>query len=106
MVPLHFSYFSAYRNNSIFPFHFSKMTSGRSRLLPTPTNVRNVEVKSNSGFNETSRDPDSTINALGPDLAVATTQVLDSLNEHERQIILDVLNRDEDVRQRHAAHLV
>lgn len=83
------------------------MASGRSvRLLPTPANVRNVEMKSNSGFNETPRDPENTLNALGPELAVATTQVLDSLNEHERQIILDVLNRDEGVRQRDAARLL
>lgn len=84
------------------------MASGRgARLLPTPTNVRNVELKSNSGFSETTpRDPENTINALGPELAVATTQVLDSLNEQERQIILDVLNRDEGVRQRDAARLL
>lgn len=78
------------------------MASGRSvRLLPTPANVRNVELKTN-----TSRDPENSINALGPELAVATTQVLDSLNEQERQIILDVLKRDEGVRQRDAARLL
>lgn len=78
------------------------MASGRSvRLLPTPANVRNVELKTN-----TPRDPENSINALGPELAVATTQVLDSLNEQERQIILDVLKRDEGVRQRDAARLL
>lgn len=46
------------------------------------------------------------LNALGPELAMATSQVLDSLSDRERQIILDVLNRDEQVRQRDAARIM
>lgn len=87
------------------------MTSGRSaRLPPTPTtNVRHVNVSSNnSGFNNTSVSvpSENALNALGPDLAVATSQVLDSLSDRERQIILEVLNRDEQVRQRDASRIM
>lgn len=86
------------------------MTSGRSaRLPPTPTtNVRHVDVSSsNSGFTTSVNVPaEEALNALGPDLAVATSHVLDSLSDRERQIILDVLNRDEQVRQRDASRIM
>lgn len=39
-------------------------------------------------------------------LAVATSQVLDSLSERERQIIMDVLQRDEQVRRRDATRIM
>lgn len=88
------------------------MASGRSaRLPPTPTqhsNLRHiVDASMNSGYaNDSNTESSDTINALGPDLAVATSQVLDSLSERERQIILDVLNRDEELRQKDTARIV
>ena len=85
-----------------------KMASGRSARLPqTPntTNTRHSEMNPTSaGFppNMTGE----TMEALGPDLAVATSQVLDSLSDRERQMILEVLHRDEGVRQRDAARIM
>lgn len=83
------------------------MTSGRSARLP-PTPTRHVDVSTNnSGFSSSVSVPsENALNALGPDLAVATSQVLDSLSDRERQIILDVLNRDEQVRQRDASRIM
>lgn len=48
----------------------------------------------------------SSLNALSSDVAVTTSQVLDSLSDREKQIILDVLNRDEEVRQRESARIM
>lgn len=80
------------------------MASGRSARLPaTPTLRHSVEVNPNNGY---ATVPQETINALGPELAVATSQVLESLSDRERQMILEVLNRDEDVRQRDAARIM
>ncbi|EDV90615.1 GH14083 [Drosophila grimshawi] len=50
--------------------------------------------------------PVETIDALGPELAVATTQVLENLSETERKMIIEVLNRDESVRQRDATRIM
>uniref|UniRef100_A0A1I8P6F3 RabBD domain-containing protein n=3 Tax=Stomoxys calcitrans TaxID=35570 RepID=A0A1I8P6F3_STOCA len=49
--------------------------------------------------------PGETIEALGPELAVATSKVLESLSENERKMIIEVLNRDENVRQRDATRI-
>jgi hypothetical protein len=73
------------------------MASGRARLPSIPTtansnNVRHVELSGNNTVNY--QNPDETINAL------------DNLSDHERQIILNVLNRDENVRQRDAARIM
>lgn len=57
-------------------------------------------------YNNNNINHDDTLNALGPDLALSTSQVLDSLTDHERSIILDVLSRDESVRQRDAARIM
>lgn len=77
------------------------MASGRSaRLPPTPTsNVRHVEVSQNTMH-------DDTIGVLGPELAAATSQVLDSLSDCERKMIIDVLSRDEGLRQRDATRIM
>ena len=105
---------------------YLNMSSGRARLPPTPTtttsNMRhqNIDVQNNSIRNTSSNETyttnsqiynnnninDDSINALGPDLAIATSQVLESLSDHERQIIMDVLSRDENVRQRDAARIM
>lgn len=50
--------------------------------------------------------PSETIDALGPELAVATSQVLENLSEAERKMIIEVLNRDENVRQRDATRIM
>ncbi|ALC47173.1 CG17304 [Drosophila busckii] len=50
--------------------------------------------------------PGDTIDVLGPELAVATTQVLESLSDNERKMIIEVLNRDESVRQRDATRIM
>lgn len=50
--------------------------------------------------------PGETIEALGPELAVATSKVLESLSENERKMIIEVLNRDESVRQRDATRIM
>lgn len=50
--------------------------------------------------------PGETIDALGPELAVATSQVLENLSENERKMIIEVLNRDESVRQRDATRIM
>lgn len=94
----------------------------RARLPPTPSstasanNIRyqNIDVQNNTISNATDSqiynnnniNHDDTLNALGPDLALSTSQVLDSLTDHERSIILDVLSRDESVRQRDAARIM
>ncbi|KAH8312880.1 hypothetical protein KR044_013449 [Drosophila immigrans] len=50
--------------------------------------------------------PGETIDVLGPELAVATSQVLENLSENERKMIIEVLNRDESVRQRDATRIM
>lgn len=109
-----------------------KMSSQqRARLPPTPGSnnqsktsasslrYQNIDVQNNTisavstatdTFTTNSQiynnNNDDTLNALGPDLALSTSQVLDSLTDHERSIILDVLSRDESVRQRDAARIM
>lgn len=106
----------------------------RARLPPTPnqqqnnsTHVsassiryQNIDVQNNSIadvstdrvsaqnqiYNNNNISNDDTLNALGPDLALSTSQVIDSLTDHERSIILDVLSRDENIRQRDAARIL
>lgn len=84
------------------------MASGRSaRLPPTPTtNVRHVDVSQNNMYTNRVTVPDETMNALSPQLAAATSQVLDSLSEREKQMIMDVLSRDEGIRKRDAARIM
>lgn len=48
----------------------------------------------------------SAAHSLGPELAAATSQVLDSLSDRERRIIINVLKRDDNVRQRDAARIM
>jgi hypothetical protein len=104
----------------------------RARLPQTPNNptttsasnlrFQNIDVQNNTisavssatdafttnsqVYNNNNINNDDTLNALGPDLALSTSQVLDSLTDHERSIILDVLSRDESVRQRDAARIM
>lgn len=65
------------------------------------TFTTNSQIYNNNNINN-----DDTLNALGPDLALSTSQVLESLTVHERSIILDVLSRDESIRQRDAARIM
>jgi hypothetical protein len=104
----------------------------RARLPQTPNNqtatpavnirYQNIDVQNNSIsavstandtfttnsqiYNNNNINNDDTLNALGPELAMSTSQVLDSLTDHERSIILDVLSRDESIRQRDAARIM
>lgn len=57
------------------------------------------------GFNNNNISDDA-LSVLGPDLAMQTSQVLENLTDQERSIILDVLSRDESIRQRDAARLM
>ncbi|CRL05907.1 CLUMA_CG019411, isoform A [Clunio marinus] len=111
----------------------TKMSSQqRARLPQTPNNptttaannprFQNIDVQNNtissvSGatdafttnsqmYNNNNINNDDTLNALGPDLAISTSQVLDNLTDHERSIILDVLSRDESIRQRETARIL
>jgi hypothetical protein len=94
----------------------------RARLPRTPstssTSQRNIDVQNNTisatGENFTTQNftnnniniSDDALNILGPDLAVQTSQVLEHLTDQERSMILDVLSRDESIRQRDAARLM
>lgn len=103
----------------------------RARLPPTPSNCpittsntttqrhsQNIDVQNNtisnlitttsdnSQIHNNNNINDDTINALGPDLAMQTSQVLEKLTDHERSIILDVLSRDESIRQRDSARIM
>lgn len=95
----------------------------RARLPRTPSNsstsqrlIQNIDVQNNSisamgenftsqGFNNNNISDDA-LSVLGPDLAMQTSQVLENLTDQERSIILDVLSRDESIRQRDAARLM
>lgn len=95
----------------------------RARLPRTPSNsstsqrlLQNIDVQNNSinamgenftsqGFNNNNISDDA-LSVLGPDLAMQTNQVLENLTDQERSIILDVLSRDESIRQRDAARLM
>lgn len=70
--------------------------------------LHNVNISSNynSANNIGVRTTGGSLNTLNTDLAVTTSQVLDSLSDREKQIILDVLNRDEEVRQRESARIM
>lgn len=48
----------------------------------------------------------SAAHSFGTDLAEATSQVLDCLSDRERRIIINVLKRDDNVRQRDAARIM
>lgn len=95
----------------------------RARLPRTPSNsstsqrlMQNIDVQNNSisamGENFTSQGynnnniSDDALSVLGPDLAIQTNKVLENLTDQERSIILDVLSRDESIRQRDAARLM
>jgi hypothetical protein len=102
----------------------------RARLPPTPSNsittqsnaaqrhAQNIDVQnntiaavvtttdSNQLYNNNNNINDDSLNALGPDLAIQTSKVLENLSEQERSIILDVLSRDESIRQRDSARIM
>lgn len=102
----------------------------RARLPPTPSNsittqsnasqrhTQNIDVQNNTistvvtttdssqMYNNNNINDDATLNALGPDLAIPTSQVLENLTDHERTIILNVLSRDESIRQRDSARIM
>lgn len=90
------------------------MPGGRARLPPTPShtsNIRHLIDASTTGYtNETTILPnpssDANTNSInGPDL-MHTQQVLDRISDHERQYILNVLERNNEVQQRDASRLM
>lgn len=75
-------------------------------ISAVPTSATDTFTTNSQIYNNNNINNDDTLNALGPDLALSTSQVLDSLTDHERSIILDVLSRDESIRQRDAARIM
>lgn len=71
-----------------------------------PYNLHGSTMGSSCESTSVERIPVDTIDALGPELAVATSQVLENLSENERKMIIEVLNRDESVRQRDATRMM
>ena len=84
-----------------------KMGSGRSaRLPPTPTHASTIHrMKATTGY---SADPTTadTQHINGSDLLQQSQQVFDRITDHERQYILSVLERNNDVQQRDTARLM
>jgi ABC-type histidine transport system ATPase subunit len=101
----------------------------RARLPPTPSNPmisqvgaaprhpQNIDVQNNtiatvvtttdSGqVHNNNNINDESLNALGPELATQTSRVLQNLSDQERTIILEVLSRDESIRQRDSARIM
>lgn len=90
------------------------MASGRARLPPTPQ----ANNGSGNGTGSSSRplaEMHTNNNTYGLGAAsdktgsmqdMAASHMLDNLTDHERQIILNVLNRDENVRQADAARIM
>lgn len=82
------------------------MGSGRSaRLPPTPTHVSTIHriIEASTGY---SADSTADTHINGSDLLQQSQQVFDRITDHERQYILSVLERNNDVQQRDAARLV
>lgn len=75
-------------------------------ISAVPTAATDAFTTNSQIYNNNNINNDDTLNALGPDLALSTGHVLDSLTDHERSIILDVLSRDESIRQRDAARIM
>lgn len=76
-----------------------------ARLPQTPTQRSGVGVGGGVGYvNNVGIAANDQISGLAPQLADATS-VLESLSDREKQIILDVLKRDEEVRLRDAARI-
>ena len=105
------------------------MSSGRSARLPlTPTapssnNVQRSALEPNSNnmqYYNPSLGPTSGSSLITTDVTgdksgetdtyhsemAVTSQVLESLSENERNMIIEVLNRDESVRQRDATRIM
>lgn len=83
------------------------MGSGRSaRLPPTPSHASSIHriIEASTGF---SNDPTPDTNIMGIDSINQQSQsAFDGITEHERQYILNVLQRNNDVQQRDAARLM
>ncbi|TDG50536.1 hypothetical protein AWZ03_003125 [Drosophila navojoa] len=84
------------------------MGSMSSGMLPSGFGLGQMSGGVSTATSDVGTDsiPGETIDALGPELAVATSQVLENLSENERKMIIEVLNRDESVRQRDATRIM
>lgn len=93
------------------------MASGRARLPPTPQAGGNgsgngtgsssrplAEMHTNNNTYALGAVGDKTTTGSMQDMAAS--HMLDNLTDQERQIILNVLNRDENVRQADAARIM
>lgn len=83
------------------------MGGGRSaRLPPTPTHASTIHhhriVEASSGY---TNDSAAETNINGSEL-LQSQQVFDRISDRERQYILSVLERNNDVQQRDAARLM
>lgn len=85
------------------------MGSGRSaRLPPTPTHASTIHrlIEASTGYSSTDSTTADTQHINGSDLLQQSQQVFDRISDHERQYILSVLERNNDVQQRDAARLM
>lgn len=84
------------------------MGSGRSaRLPPTPARASSIQrlIDASTGLSSDSSSSDTNIN--GPDhINQQSTSAFDGITDQERQYILSVLQRNNDVHQRDAARLM
>lgn len=87
------------------------MPGGRARLPPTPNHTSNIQrlIDASTAYtSEPSILPNPPLDAntnTNSDL-MQTQQVLDRITDHERQYILNVLDRNNEVQQRDAARLM
>ncbi|XP_055612744.1 uncharacterized protein LOC129759348 isoform X2 [Uranotaenia lowii] len=91
------------------------MASGRARLPPTPQTANGtasgggsgsrplVEMHTNNNTYAAGADKSNSESSIQD---MAASQMLENLTDQERQIILNVLNRDENVRQADAARIM
>lgn len=82
------------------------MGSGRSaRLPPTPTHASSIHrrIEASTGFSTDSTTADTTINSSS---IKQSQSAFDGITDHERQYILSVLQRNNDLQQRETARLM
>lgn len=104
-VSLKFNCFTIFSIVVLFYFIFNrKMGSGRSaRLPPTPTHASSIRIiEASTGFST-----DSTAASTTHNKSIAQSQsAFDGITDQERQYILSVLQRNNDLQQRDASRLM
>lgn len=95
-----------------FFFSNRKMGSGRSaRLPPTPTHASSIHriIEASTGFSTdstTAADTTSTTTAINSSSIKQSQSAFDGITDQERQYILSVLQRNNDLQQRDATRLM